>query len=1074
MVAVAIERSVELLIAIWAAAKTGAGYLPIDPDYPADRIAHMLTDSGAEIGLTTTARRSALGESIDWYCLDAGDITDAVAAHASTALAPAESNGTPTIDNIAYVIYTSGSTGTPKGVQVTSRGLVAYAHAESRQFDVTPDSVVLGYASPSFDASILEWLLPLWSGATLVYRPADVVGGEPLAQFIREQHITHLFLTPSVLATLDPDAVPELRSVASGGEAVPQAMLDRWGARHGFFNAYGPTETTVAVSLSAALTPGQPITIGRPIHGVGMLVLDSRLNVVPVGVTGELYIAGGALARGYVRRPGLTADRFVADPFGRNGERLYRTGDLVRWRPGDAGELTLEYVGRSDDQVKLRGLRIELGEIEAVLAQHPAVESAVVVGVGGSVASALAGYVVLRDAVDTQELRTFVGQALPSHMVPASIAVLDALPLTPVGKLDKRALPEPVIETASEYVAPETEAQESVARVFAEVLGVDRVGATDSFFEVGGNSLSATRVAARVADVFGVDVSVRDVFEAPTVRALAAAVAGREAGLAPVTAVSPRPDRIPVSFAQQRMWFINQFDPSASTYNVPLLLRLTGALDVGALRSALVDVVVRHEVLRTTFPSVDGVPVQAIAPSDAVESTLDWAEVDSAAELEAAVTAGFEVTTQWPLRARLLRVADDEFVFAIVAHHIAADGESMAPLVGDLMAAYAARVTGAAPSFAPLEVQFADVALWQHRELGSVGDANSPVGQQLSYWVDKLDGLPDVLELPADRPRPVVASQRGAHVSFEVPADVVDAISAVAADRGVTPFMVVHAGLAVLLARLSATSDIAVGTPIAGRGQRALDALVGMFVNTLVLRADIDPGMTFEHLMDQVRATDLEAFAHADLPFETLVEQLDPVRSEAFAPLTQILLTFHQSTLPEFATALGDAFTGTGDIAGLSIAPVEAPETPAKVDLTVAIAGGTQGQAWPAQIVYATDLFDADTVRAMAQRFVRVLAACVADPQVRVGDVDLLADDELSALAALPAPVTDTVNTDRTLLDLFAATVATHGTRTAVTADGMSRSYADLDHRSDAVAAALAARGVRPGDLVGIATARSV
>ncbi|NED64393.1 AMP-binding protein, partial [Streptomyces sp. SID10244] len=365
-----------------------------------------------------------------------------------------------------------------------------------------------------------------------------------------------------------------------------------------FHDMYGPTETTIVVAMSDAMRPGVPTTLGGPIPGVALLVLDSRLHVVPVGVAGELYIAGAVLARGYVGRPGLTAERFVANPFGVDGERMYRTGDVVRWRRDGDDVLALDYLGRSDDQVKLRGLRIELGEIEAVLGVHPAVESAVVIGVGGSVATALAGYVVLRDHVDTDELRAFVAQRLPSHMVPSSLTVLDALPLTPVGKLDKRALPEPETDGRREFVAATTGAEESVARVFADVLGIGPVSVVESFFDLGGNSLSATRVAARVSDVSGVEVSVRDVFEAPSVRALARSLDGRGLGLAPVTAAVPRPERVPLSFAQSRMWFINQFDPSASTYNVPVVLRLTGALDVAALRSALVDVVARHEVLR--------------------------------------------------------------------------------------------------------------------------------------------------------------------------------------------------------------------------------------------------------------------------------------------------------------------------------------------------------------------------------------------------------------------------------------------------------------------------------------------
>ncbi|GAB93098.1 non-ribosomal peptide synthetase, partial [Gordonia rhizosphera] len=1072
LVALAIGRSVEFLTMVWAVAKAGAGYLPVDPGYPTDRIEHMLSDSGVRVGLTSERHRSSLPTSLDWIAVDTADFGARTAELDPSVLSPDEIIGTPHPDAVAYLIYTSGSTGTPKGVAVTARSVENFTRIAVERWGLTDKSRVLGFSSPSFDMSILEWLAPTGAGAALLYRSDDTLGGEPLAAFMRAQRVTHACLTPTVLATLEPGSVPDLRALVSGGENVAASLVEQWGPLVSFYDWYGPTETTIVTVMSKAMLPGEPKTMGSPIPGADLLVLDSRLHPVPMGVAAELYIAGGALASGYVGRPGLTSSRFVVNPFGGPGERMYRTGDVVRWRHDRAGDLVLEYVGRSDDQVKLRGLRIELGEIEAVLASHPQVKSAVVIGVGGSVATALAAYVVLREHVEIGELRAYVGQRLPSHMVPASIAVLDALPLTPVGKLDKRALPEPQIE-AGEYIAPATDLELAVAEIFAEVLGEDRVSVVDSFFEVGGNSLSATRVAARVADVVGADVAVRDVFEAPTPRSLAAAIEGRGAGLAPIVAIEPRPEPVPVSFAQARMWFINQFDPSSSTYNVPMVLRLMGDLDTAALRAATKDVVARHEVLRTTFPSVDGVPVQVVEPAEHIGERFDWAVAASAAELQASATAGFDVTRQWPLRARLLRVADGEFVFALVAHHIAADGESMAPLVADLVTAYAARAAGQEPAFAPMEVQFADFSIWQHQVLGSTDDADSVVGQQLSYWSSKLRGLPDVLELPSDRPRPVVATQRGDQVSFEIPADTVDRIAAFAHARGVTQFMVVHAALSVLLARLSATSDIAVGTPIAGRGRQVLDAMVGMFVNTLVLRADVDAGMSFAELLDQVRVTDLDAFAHADVPFETLVEHLDPVRSEAFAPLTQVLLTFHQSTLPEFANALGSTADST-TVAGLTISPVEPPETPAKVDLTFAIAGGTEGLPWPAQIVFATDLFDAATIESMTERFLRVLAACVEDPSAPVGDIPVLSVTEADALGSLPAPVTDTVNAERSLVDLFAATVARHRTRTAVTAEGASLSYGDLDDRSDAVAAALIARGVEAGDLVGIATARSV
>ncbi|MGV9857503.1 amino acid adenylation domain-containing protein [Gordonia sp. NPDC003425] len=1076
VVAVGLNRSISSVVAAFGVFATGATYVPIAPSYPPERIAFMLADCAARLGITEPDTIAQLGASeCEWL-----DVAALTAPGISGDPIPAtERRGVVRLDDLAYLIYTSGSTGRPKAVGVAQRGIanLVDALAEVSGSAVTARDVrVLHVASPSFDASVLEMLWGIGLGHTLVIATSDEYASDALGAVIEKDAVTDAIITPTVLGTVDTRFGASLHNLATAGEACPPDLVDRWTTAHPdlrMLNLYGPSETTVWAT-AAVSHGGRPVTIGRPIRGFGAHVLDSRLHPVPQGAIGELYLAAtDSLARGYLGRPGLTATSFVADPFSTTpGARMYATGDLVRITT--AGEL--DYVGRIDTQVKLRGLRIELGEIEAVLAAHPDVDSAVVIGVGGSTATALAAYVVADDRVDLGELRRFAAERLPAHMIPASLQVIDEMPLTPGGKLDLRALPEPVLEEDDDttFAAPASGDEELVAAAFAEVLGSGPVSVTTSFFDLGGNSLSATRVAARVADVLGTDIGVRDVFERPTVRALAAIGRRGTPGIAAIRPADPRPDRIPLSFAQSRMWVINQLDPASSTYNVPVLLRLTGDLDVAALREAVADVVVRHEVLRTRYPAVDGTPVQEIATADAVHEELDWGEldwavIDSEDDLAAALTQGFDVTARPPVRARLWRGGEHDVVFALVVHHIAADGESMGPLVTDMIAAYAARAAGTSPQFAPLPVQFADVALWQHAELGRPDDPDSVVAQQLSYWSAQLSGVPDVLELPTDRPRPVVASERGAQVPFQIPAPVADRVSHVAAELGATPFMVVHAALAVVLARLSGTTDITVGTPIAGRGRRELDPLVGMFVNTLVLRSQVNPGTSFADLLDAVRVTDLDAFAHADVPFEAVIDHLDPVRSEAFSPLTQVLLTFHQGMLPEFA-----AGTDTTTVAGLRVAPIAPQQTPAKVDLAFGIATGAQGEPWTAQIVYATDLFDESTVAGMADRLLKVLDACGADPAVTVGDIALLSERETAALAALPAPVVDTARSDRSLVDLFAATVRAHRERIAVTAGAASLGYGDLDARSDAVASALIGRGVVPGDLVGIATARTV
>ncbi|MCC3325694.1 amino acid adenylation domain-containing protein [Gordonia bronchialis] len=1064
-VALAIERSVELLTAIWAVAKTGGAYVPIDPTYPADRVAMMVADSHADLGLTSgglTGRGEAAAD-ISW--LDLHDILAGEVSEFSDAPVKSEERRAPVHpDNLAYVIYTSGSTGRPKGVAVTHNGLLNFATEEIARSGADEYARVLGFASPSFDASVLEYLLATVSGGRIVYRPSDVVGGEALERFISEHGVTHTFLTPSVLATMDPAAVPGMAVIYAGGEAVPGPLKDRWvSAGRRLQNLYGPTETTIGVTIGAPMGAGEPVTLGGPLAGVGLLVLDRRLRPVPVGIPGELYVTRRALSRGYLDRPALTAERFVANPHGAPGERMYRTGDVVRWVRDNAGDTVVEYTGRTDDQIKLRGLRIELGEIESALAAHPEVSSAVVVGIGGSVATALAGYVAAPAGTDPGELRSFLAESLPSHMVPSSITVLDTLPLTPVGKVDKNALPAPEIESA-DHVEAVGGAEIAVAAVFAEVLGLDRVSVVDSFFDLGGNSLSATRLAARVSDELHADVSVRDVFASPSVRALTSAVDIGSGGLPPVVAVTPRPEHPPLSFAQQRMWFINQLEPEASTYNVPAVLRLSGDLDSDALRAAAEDVVRRHEVLRTTFPAPGGVPYQAVSAASEVADRMDWATVDTRTDVERAASQGFDVTRQWPIRFRLYRIDADTAVFAVVAHHIAVDGESLSPLVTDVVAAYGARRSGAEPDLVPLDVQVVDYALWQRSVLGDLDDPTSAAGQQITYWTDRLAGLPDVLELPADRPRPPVASHRGAAVDFEIPAEVTARIVDLARDLGATPFMVVQSALSVLLARSSATDDIAIATPVAGRGRPELEPLVGMFVNTLVLRSRVDGAMSFRQLVEETRRGDIEAFAHADVPFEVIVERVDPIRSEAFSPLAQVMFGFGQR----------DQTAQPEPVAGLTITPVGVEEPPAQLDVNVIIDATEAGATWHGSLVYAIDLFDEPTVLGFVSRFLGLLDTLSASPDGPVGATRLISASERTEVLAASVGVDVDLDPHETLADALSACADTHPEAVAISCAGQVRSYAEFSRSVNHYARTLISMGVGPDVPVAICIDRSI
>ncbi|WP_174187479.1 non-ribosomal peptide synthetase, partial [Nocardia barduliensis] len=979
VVAVAVTRSVESVLGVWAVAKTGAAYLPVDPGYPADRIEHMLADSGAVLGLTVRADRAGLPSgAIEWIEFDSAEHGERIAAEPAHSVSYVDRLRPLTEQHVAYVIYTSGSTGRPKGVAVTHAGLASLVQHEVAVRGVTRQSRVTHLCSPSFDFSLIEMLLAFSAGATLVVAPPTVFGGAELADLLRRERVTHLCITPAALESLDPAGLDELRAILCGGERVGAELAARWAPGRSFYILYGPTESTIVATGTAALTADDLSHIGTPVPGMGAHVLDARLRLVPPGVVGELYLSGPALAEGYLRRPGLTAERFVAGPFSASGGgRMYRTGDLVRRTAAGM----LEYHGRVDFQVKIRGLRIEPAEIDAALTAHPDVDYAATLGVTlPSGVQALAAYVLPRavsttDAdsgrisIDTAELTEFIARALPPYMIPVSITVLDELPLTPVGKLDRAALPRPVL-SARKFQAPVSATERLVADTFAAVLlpqgGADagRVGADDDFFELGGNSLLAAQAAARLATALGVRVPVSLLFENSVVARLAERLEQPD-GIA-VAAPRPmtRPERVPLSYAQQRMWFLNRFDPASAVDNIPLAVRLSGHLDVDALRAAIRDLIERHEVLRTSYPEHDGTGSQRVHPvSDPVAvPDLEVREITEAQipqHLLAAMTEGFDVTVAPPMRLCLLRSAESEHVLVAVVHHIAADGSSMGPLARDLMTAYSARAAGSAPSWEPLPVQYADYTLWQREMLGEESDQNSLFARQIGFWRQRLADVPERLDLPADRARPAVFSGRGASLEFKIDAGVHSALNGLAQRFEATLFMVAHAAFAVLLARLSNTGDITVGTPVAGRGDAVVDGVIGMFVNTLALRTQVDPGDSFAEVLDQVRSRDIEAFAHADVPFERLVQVLDPVRSSAYHPVVQTMLSFHNFT------------PATLELPGLRVSPLDFTVPVAKFDLELTMVPH-EDERTPlgisAAFTYSIDLFDEATVAGFARR----------------------------------------------------------------------------------------------------------
>ncbi|MFC8042750.1 non-ribosomal peptide synthase/polyketide synthase [Nocardia sp. NPDC057353] len=1062
IVAVAMPRSPESVLAIWAIAKSGAAYLPIDPDHPADRVAHMIADSGVLLGLTVAGVRDALPGTAEWLVLDSENT--AYSGYPAGAIEQTDRRRPLEPRHPAYVIYTSGSTGLPKGVVVTHAGFARLGAHQREKYGITPESKVLHFASPSFDASFLELLVTLVGAATAVVAPPTVYGGADLAALLRRERVTHAIFTPTALASMEPDDLDDLRVILTGGEVLKADLVRRWARPIGesgireFYNAYGPTEATVATTVTEQLSGRLVPTVGTAIPGNGVYALDRRLRPVPDRVVGELYLSGAQLARGYLARPALTAERFVADPFAADGSRLYRTGDLVRWtRAGD-----LEFVGRTDSQVKIRGRRIELGEIDAVLAGHDDVDFVATLGVdrpgGGTI---LAAYVrpVPGRSPEPRELFALAERSLPGYMVPAAITLLDEVPLAPTGKLDRAALPAPVLRGAA-YRAPATRLEALVAGVFVELLGAERAGADDDFFTLGGNSLSATRLAARLGARLDTTVPARLVFEAPTVAALAARLAEIQgSGARPALTPVPRPERLPLSPAQQRMWFLNQFDTSSPTDTIPVALRLTGAVDLAAIRAAVADVLERHEALRTVYPAVDGAAHQVVLPVAGVLPDLDPRPADPAAlpaRLADFANVGIDVTEQPPVRAALYELGPEEYVFALVLHHIAADGASVAPLVRDLSTAYLARADGRAPGWAPLPVQYADYTLWQRELLGAEDDPESMAAAQLGYWRAALDGIPVRLDLPADHPRPAVASGRGARHGFEIPAATYTAVEELARKHNASAFMVVHAAFAVLLARLSGTRDITIGTPVAGRGEAALDDLVGMFVNTLVLRTPVDPAAPFTELLTRVREADLGAFAHAELPFERLVEVLDPERSAAHHPLFTVALFFQN--LDRVAI----------ELPGLTVTGLDTEAARARFDLQLTVNPGQHGAG--AEFTYATDLFEPETVAGFADGFLRLLDALVTRPAAAVGDAPLpAAADRAAAVCSGPefeVPVEE-------LLDGYRRVVRTLPTQVAVEYEGRILTYAEFDAAVNRLARLLIARGAGPETVVALSIRRS-
>ncbi|MFD4247094.1 amino acid adenylation domain-containing protein, partial [Streptomyces sp. NPDC058525] len=1072
VVALALRRSADTVVSQLAVLKAGAAFLPLDAEYPPERTAHMLADARPAAVLTHTGW--PLPEVLEGLAvLDADERTwaDRPADAPPVRLHPS---------NAAYVIYTSGSTGRPKGV-VVSHGSVAGLLAAHQAETFGEPAQVHGRlraaltASLCFDAS---WNGLLWMVAG---HELHLIGEElrrdpaALVRHFRTAGVDAVQFTPTYAEQLIAEGLleePAPRVVLLGGEAVGQALWTRLReapATTGH-NLYGPTECTVDTLLQAYADSERP-TMGRAVLGTRAHVLDEHLGPVPAGVPGELYLSGAGLARGYLGRPALTAERFVADPF-TPGERMYRTGDLVR-RNRDG---RIDYLGRTDHQVKIRGFRIEPGEIEHELTRHPAVRQAVVAphdSPDGDRRLVAHCAVTAPSPELAVELRRFVAQTLPAHMVPAAVVTLDALPLTGSGKVDRRALPAPDYLLFAGGRAARTAREELLCGLLAEVLGVPGpLSVDDDFFALGGHSLLAMRLVSRVRSVFAAEIDVRDVFEAPTVAGLAQRLDGAGARLA--LSAGERPERLPLSFAQQRLWLIDRMEGPSALYNLPLALRLTGPLDPAALERALGDLVARHEILRTLITEQDGEPRQRIVPAAEARIPFDLRTAppaDPAAALTECTATPFDLAAELPVRAHLFPLAYEEHLLVLVLHHIAGDGWSMDPLLRDLAAAYAARSEGSAPDWQPLPVQYADYALWQRELLGDEGDPESLAARQLAYWRDTLADLPEELSLPVDRPRRADSGHRGDRVVLPLGAALHRSLAAVSREHRVTMFMTLQAGLAALLTRLGAGTDVPIGSVVAGRSDEALDDLVGFFVNTLVLRTDTSGDPTFADLLHRVREAQLDAHAHQDVPFERLVEELNPARSLARHPLFQVMLLLQGGGGTGSPGGPGEAPL---DLAGLTASVEPVGGYAAKFDLSIAMGESFDADGAPAglecAIDFATDLFDRETVESLAVRLGRLLTEVAARPDRPIGRVDLLSADERTELLYGG----DELPLDFPLLPAaFEAQAARTPDATALVAGDTRLSWAELNARANRLAHRLTATGAGPDTVVALALPRS-
>ncbi|MEG3936237.1 amino acid adenylation domain-containing protein [Microcoleus sp. T3_B1] len=1071
LVGICVERSLEMVVGLLGILKAGGAYVPLDPAYPKERLAYMLADSQVSVLLSELHLVAELPEhQVRVICLDTDWET---LAHASEQNLPVQATAT----NRAYVIYTSGSTGKPKGVQISHRAAVNLLTSMSQTPGLSERDILLSVTTINFDIAALEIFLPLSVGARVVVVSGEVASiGEQLLQTLQDCGATVMQATPAtwqVLLLAGWTGSPQLK-ILCGGEALPKNLASQLLCRsQEVWNVYGPTETTIwSAAYKVKAFEGElhtSVPIGRPIANTQFYLLDAHLQPVPIGVAGELYIASVGLARGYLNRPDLTAEKFIPNPFSNEpGLSLYKTGDKARYLPDG----NIEYLGRIDNQVKIRGFRIELGEIEAVLSQHPGVrETAVITRENVAGDKQLVAYIVplQEPAPAISDLRRFLKQQLPEYMVPSAFVVLEALPLTPNGKVDRRALPAPDLrkELEESFVAPRTPIEEMLASIWANILLIDSIGVHDNFFTLGGHSLLATQVISRVRDTILLELPLRSLFEAPTIAELASRVEialknGQSVEALPLLPI-PKSESIPLSFAQTRLWFLDQLQPNSAFYNIPLAWHLSGKLNIVALESSINEIIRRHEALRTNFAIVGDQPVQVIASTLSFQLPvvnllhLSESEREIEAKRLATVEANrpFNLEQEPLLRGMVLQLGETEYLLLLTMHHIISDGWSLGVFVRELTELYQAFCTGKLPVLPELPVQYADFALWQRQWL-----TGEILETQLDYWKEQLKNAPNLLELPTDRARPAVQTFRGGYYYAAFSKELSAELATLGKRSGVTLFMTLFAAFQTLLYRYSGQDDIVVGTPVAGRNRRELEGLIGFFVNTLVLRTNLGGNPSFEQLLNRVREVALQGYTHQDLPFEQLVEALEPTRNLSYTPLFQVMF------------ALDDGGVPSMELLDSAVSSYSVESVTAKFDLTLSMENTADGLV--AEWQYNSDLFDETTIVRMAEHFQTLLEGIVANSKQAISELPLVTLRERQQLLVEWNNTAKDYLQEKCTHQLFEEQVERTPDAVAVVFEEKQLTYRELNVKANQLANYLRSLGVGPEVLVGICVERSL